>query len=88
MLTKILPFFKGKNDNEKEIVNIEKTTSTIHFSNKKYEPVTITEGEHTITIIYRDKEDTFVWICPNCETENLSSRSECQVCKTTKERGA
>ena len=35
------------------------------------------ETEHTIFV---ENEDVFVWVCPNCETENQHSDYQCTVC--------
>ena len=35
---------------------------------------------NTIVTIYRDKKDVHLWICQNCETENLPSKDSCCVC--------
>ena len=36
--------------------------------------------EHAITMIFVENEDVFVWVCPNCETENQPSDYQCAVC--------
>ena len=66
---------------EKKIV-LEKTTSTIYVSDefKSKESVIKIEKNHTIKTIYANEEDSFVWVCPNCEVENPLSKNRCCVC--------
>ncbi|MGN1165612.1 MAG: hypothetical protein ACI4S2_04195 [Lachnospiraceae bacterium] len=68
-------------------VELDKTpASTIHFSDefKSGEPITKTDNDHTITTILISKEDSFIWVCPSCETENPLSRKKCCVCHHVK----
>lgn len=73
-----------KSDNK---IELEKSTSsTIHFSNdfKSDEPIIKKENDHVISTILRCKEDSFIWVCPTCETENPPSKHTCCVCNGTK----
>ncbi len=84
VLNKKFKFFKsGKDTGEK--IEMENTSSTIHFSDdfKNKGSATI-EKEHMITTILMNKEDSCVWVCPNCEVENPSSEIKCCVCNMVK----
>lgn len=81
---------KGKNipkkDEKKVEVALDNTLSGTYFSDDflKKEPITTYDKDHVITTIYVEKEDKFIWICPNCEVENLSSKKKCCVCNYIK----
>lgn len=77
----------SKSDSFEKKIDLDKpTTSTIHFSDdfKSGDPVTTTDKNHTITTILMSKDDSFVWVCPTCETENPSSKKKCCVCYSMK----
>lgn len=67
-------------DNPK--TEIEELASKVLYSNdlKKKELEIITKEKHKIKKIYMDKEDSFIWKCPNCEVENRSTNKKCYVC--------
>ena len=44
----------------------------------------VVEDTHSITPIYTYKENSSIWICPNCETENSTSTTSCCVCEYRK----
>ena len=37
-------------------------------------------SSHNTATIFRQKEITDIWICPECECENVLSSGECSVC--------
>lgn len=77
----------GENTPSDENINLEEpSTSTIHFSDdfKSGEPIITTDHDHIITTILTYKKDSFIWVCPMCETENLSSAKKCCVCHYVK----
>lgn len=75
-----------KKSNKKSIdtnIELEETTSSkVHFSNsfKNKESVNAIEKKHLITTIYQEEKQDSIWICPNCEVENLPSQKKCYVC--------
>lgn len=74
----------AENPNEKKI-ELDKqadSNSSTHFSDefKSGEPITTINRNHTITTILVNKEDSFMWVCPSCETENPPSKQKCCVC--------
>ena len=75
-------------DNKEKKIDLEKTTSSVHISDDfkpKKSEVTV-EKEQYIRTIYMEKADFFIWRCPNCEAENLPSKSKCCVCNYTREK--
>ncbi|MCI7098825.1 MAG: hypothetical protein MR966_07980 [Lachnospiraceae bacterium] len=77
-----------KNEISKEIDDSIKTESSKLILGNEYisekEKTVIHNDAHMISVIYRDKEKTGVWICPNCEAENAASCGRCSVCNRKK----
>ena len=93
----VILFNVGKSKNKYESdkftnkkIELEETpSSSVHFSDdfKSAEPITIKDNGHIVTTILMSKEDTSIWVCPNCETENPSSSQKCCVCHCVMKRG-
>ncbi len=73
---------RGKGSSERTDSSGKSKPSTIHFSDdfKVNEMITTRSREHNITTILMYKENTSVWVCPICETENTALDRKCCVC--------
>lgn len=85
----IKKFAKSKielNDEEK----LEETIPTIiHYSDEfnHEEPIKITNFNHIIAPIFICEENSDMWICPSCETENPLSKQRCCICHYIQQKG-
>lgn len=77
---------KTKNNSDDKKIELDNDSSEVRFSDefKKEDPVTTVHENHIIVRIYMDKSDSHIWVCPNCEVENPSSKRKCYVCNYMK----
>ena len=61
-----------------------------HNSNEfnREEPIKRIDYNHMITTILIYEENSNMWICPSCETENPLSKHSCCVCHYVQQKGA
>ena len=74
---------KGTKRGNEIIDDSEPIRKIYNDSNLKPTLDTKVEKGHEIKIVYKDKEDFFIWKCPNCEVENRSTNKKCYVCNHT-----
>lgn len=74
---------KGKKKDDEIIDNSEPVTKIYIDPNLKPTQNLQIEQGHEIKNIYKDKVDSFIWKCPNCEVENRSTNKKCYVCNHT-----
>ena len=69
-----------------ENIVIESTPSKVSIGKefRSAGPKRIVKKDHIISKIYENNEESFVWICKNCETENPLSVTQCYVCQKTR----
>ena len=62
-----------------------KAESKLVLSNDFYmdAPTSKKENDHMITTLYFYKPDRGIWVCPNCEVENSSTKKQCDMCQYT-----
>ncbi len=71
--------------------NAERDISpVVHYSDEfnHDEPIKMTNYNHIIATILICEENSDMWICPSCETENPLSKQNCCICHYVQQEGA
>lgn len=78
-----------KKNAESESNSNSEIIPTVHYSDEfnHEEPIKITNFNHIIATILICEENSDMWICPSCETENQLSKQSCCICHYIQQEG-